>query len=78
MIETQLWHPVTASHSVREAPVAVALLGRLWRALGRGWPVLLLRLPAVRVAAVGVVDVDRFHDRDLYESLLLGAGWVEF
>lgn len=34
MIEQQLWHPVIASHEVREAPVACALLGQslvLWR-----------------------------------------------
>ncbi|MDP3835567.1 MAG: aromatic ring-hydroxylating dioxygenase subunit alpha [Hydrogenophaga sp.] len=34
MIEQQLWHPVIASHQVREAPVACALLGQplvLWR-----------------------------------------------
>jgi phenylpropionate dioxygenase-like ring-hydroxylating dioxygenase large terminal subunit len=37
MIETQLWHPVTAAHSVREAPVAAELLGQplvLWREPG--------------------------------------------
>ena len=37
MIEKQLWHPVTASHRVREAPVAVELLGEplvLWREPG--------------------------------------------
>jgi phenylpropionate dioxygenase-like ring-hydroxylating dioxygenase large terminal subunit len=34
MIEKQLWNPVTASASVRDAPVGVALLGQplvLWR-----------------------------------------------
>ncbi|MDR7151427.1 phenylpropionate dioxygenase-like ring-hydroxylating dioxygenase large terminal subunit [Hydrogenophaga palleronii] len=34
MIEKQLWHPVIASHQVRDAPVACALLGQslvLWR-----------------------------------------------
>ncbi|MCV0440332.1 MAG: aromatic ring-hydroxylating dioxygenase subunit alpha [Hydrogenophaga sp.] len=34
MIEQQLWHPVIASHQVREAPVACTLLGQslvLWR-----------------------------------------------
>ncbi|MDZ4103156.1 MAG: aromatic ring-hydroxylating dioxygenase subunit alpha [Hydrogenophaga sp.] len=37
MIELQLWHPVIASHQVREAPVACALLGQplvLWREPG--------------------------------------------
>ena len=37
MIEKQLWHPVTASHMVRDAPVAVELLGKplvLWREPG--------------------------------------------
>lgn len=37
MIEKQLWHPVTASHRVRDAPVAVELLGKplvLWREPG--------------------------------------------
>ncbi|WP_439605804.1 Rieske 2Fe-2S domain-containing protein [Hydrogenophaga sp.] len=37
MIEQQLWHPVIASHQVREAPVACALLGQplvLWREQG--------------------------------------------
>ena len=34
MIEAQLWHPVMASHQVRDEPVACALLGQalvLWR-----------------------------------------------
>lgn len=34
MIESQLWHPVIASHQVRDQPVACALLGQplvLWR-----------------------------------------------
>jgi phenylpropionate dioxygenase-like ring-hydroxylating dioxygenase large terminal subunit len=37
MIETQLWHPVIASTQVREAPLAVELLGQdlvLWRETG--------------------------------------------
>ena len=37
MIEKQLWHPVTASHMVRDAPLAVELLGKplvLWREPG--------------------------------------------
>lgn len=37
MIEPQLWHPVIASHQVRDAPVACSLLGQalvLWREQG--------------------------------------------
>jgi len=37
MIESQLWHPVIASMHLREAPVAVSLLGQdlvLWRENG--------------------------------------------
>ena len=39
MIEQQLWHPVIASHQVRDAPVACALLGQplvLWREPAHG------------------------------------------
>ena len=41
MIEAQLWHPVMASHQVREEPVACALLGQalvLWREHGHEGP----------------------------------------
>lgn len=41
MIEAQLWHPVMASHQVRDEPVACALLGHalvLWREHGHEGP----------------------------------------
>ena len=41
MIEAQLWHPVMASHQVRDEPLACALLGHalvLWREHGHEGP----------------------------------------